>query len=145
MLDDCDPTDPAWLPTGGCLLREGDVTSAEFFALLRSPLAAINDTPFLVGHPSWRNEPLHQTMSAGRTLQVRNQGGRGHTFTKVADFGGGFVPVLNVGLTPAPECTPATTVVVEPGAIERVDGLEPGLHRFQCCIHPWMRATVRVD
>ena len=52
MLDDCDPTDPGWLPTGGCLLRDGDVTVEEFFAFLRSPLATIG-TPFLVGHPSW--------------------------------------------------------------------------------------------
>jgi len=21
----------------------------------------------------------------------------------------------------------------------------PGLHKFQCCIHPWMRAAVRVE
>src|SRR3712207_8243642 len=26
MLDDCDPRDPAWAPTGGCLLRRGNVT-----------------------------------------------------------------------------------------------------------------------
>ena len=84
-------------------------------------------------------------MKADRTLRVRNQGGRGHTFTEVAQFGGGFVPILNVGMTPAPECDPAATVLVEPGATQHIDGLEPGLHRFQCCIHPWMRTTVRVE
>jgi hypothetical protein len=23
--------------------------------------------------------------------------------------------------------------------------LSPGNHRFQCCIHPWMRALIKVD
>jgi hypothetical protein len=32
-----------------------------------------------------------------------------------------------------------------PGATIRVEGLAQGLHKFQCCIHPWMRATVRVQ
>jgi hypothetical protein len=148
ILDDCDPSDPGWLPTGGCLLREGNVALAEFQALLTSPLATIppgGGTPFLVGHPSWRAEPLHQTMKANRTLRVTNQGGRGHTFTKVADFGGGFVPPLRVGMAQAPECNPATALVIEPGGVDHIDGLEPGLHKFQCCIHSWMRNTVRVE
>src|SRR5215208_857315 len=39
ILDDCDPTDPAWAPTGGCLSKRGNVTNAEFNALLTSPLS----------------------------------------------------------------------------------------------------------
>ena len=31
-------------------------------------------------------------------IKVTNRGGRGHTFTEVAEFGGGRVPPLNVGL-----------------------------------------------
>jgi TRAP-type C4-dicarboxylate transport system permease large subunit len=23
--------------------------------------------------------------------------------------------------------------------------MPPGLHKFQCCIHPWMRAAIRVN
>ena len=77
-------------------------------------------------------------------MRIKNEGGRGHTFTEVAQFGGGFVPPLNVGLTPAPECTPEATIPLAPGATEELN-LEPGLHKFQCCIHPWMRAAIRVE
>jgi len=40
VLDDCDPADPAWNATGGCTLRGGTVTEAEFLTLLFSPLSA---------------------------------------------------------------------------------------------------------
>ena len=64
---------------------------AEFFALLVSPLAPGD----VIGHPSWRNEPSYISVRAGRSVRVTNRGGRAHTFTKVNDFGGGFVPPLN--------------------------------------------------
>jgi hypothetical protein len=35
--------------------------------------------------------------------------------------------------------------VLPPGEKERISGLAPGLHKFQCCIHPWMHAAVRVN
>ena len=35
--------------------------------------------------------------------------------------------------------------VVAPGSTVVVANLSPGLHRFQCCIHPWMHAEIRVD
>ena len=146
IVDDCLPGDKAWDPTGGCTLKphEGDVPEAEFTALLRSPLT-IPPNQFLIGHPSWRNEPSHLTVKGGRTVRVTNKGGRGHTFTEVANFGGGFVPPLNIGLSPAPQCTPGGTIPLPPGATIDVTGLARGLHRFQCCIHPWMRATIRVE
>ena len=146
VLDDCQPGDPGWNPTGGCTLHpnQGDVPIAEFGALLRSPLT-IPPNGALIGHPSWRNEPGHMTVKAGKDVLVVNNGGRGHTFTEVANFGGGFVPPLNIGLIPAPECTPATTVPLPGGSRDTISGLAPGLHKFQCCIHPWMRATIRVE
>jgi hypothetical protein len=55
------------------------------------------------------------------------------------------VPPLNIGMMPAPECTPNTTTPLSSGATQELDGLAPGLHKFQCCIHPWMRATIRVE
>lgn len=84
VMDDCLPGDPAWNPTGGCALKphQGDVPQAEFGALLRSPLT-IPPNGFLIGHPSWRNEPSHLTVSSGKKVRVTNKGGRGHTF-----FGG---------------------------------------------------------
>lgn len=141
MLDNCDPADPAWAPTGGCLLRRGDVTAAEFNAFLRSPLT-IPANAQLIGHPSWRNEPAYVSVSSRKRLRVANEGGRTHTFTEVAQFGGGRVPPLNVGLAPAPEC--ATAVNVLPGERTELPRLSDGIHRFECCIHPWMRATIRV-
>lgn len=146
VMDDCLPGDPGWNPTGGCTLlpHQGDVTAAEFRALLRSPLT-IPPNAVLVGHPSWRNEPSHLTVREGKAVQITNKGGRGHTFTKVENFGGGFVAPLNLGLIPAPECAPGTTVPLPAGARDDLHGLAAGLHKFQCCIHPWMRATIRVE
>lgn len=143
-VDNCDPNDPAWAPTGGCALKakEGnDVTLAQFFGLLASPLSLA-----VVGHPSWRIEPSYISIDVGKNIEVDNNGGRGHTFTEVANFGGGFVPVLNTpGLTEAPECaTPAATVLA-PGQKMNLPALAAGEHRFQCCIHPWMRAVIKVN
>jgi plastocyanin len=85
-------------------------------------------------------------------VRVTNAGGEGHTFTEVAAFGGGFVPFLNgvggptgtVPLVEAGACS-ASPVVVAPGKTVRIKGLSPGVHKFQCCIHPWMRAVVDVE
>lgn len=145
VLDDCDPNDATWAPTGGCLRSRGDVTNAEFGALLRSPLT-VPPNAALVGHPSWRNEPSYLSIESDKDIRVTNHGGRLHTFTEVAQFGGGRVPPLNVGLTPAPECAPgAGAVDLPPGARQNIGNLSVGLHRFMCCIHPWMRAVVRVS
>ena len=146
FVDDCLPTDAAYNDFGGCPLKphQGDVPLAEFFALLTTPLSNPPNGQ-LIGHPSWRTEPSHQTARAGRTVRVVNKGGREHTFAEVTNFGGGFVPLLNIGLNPAPECTPGNATPLLPGATVKLTGLAPGLHRYQCCIHPWMRATIRVQ
>jgi hypothetical protein len=139
IRDDCDPRDPGWTPTGGCLLRRGDVTFAEFNAEMNSPLAAS-----VVGHQAWRNDPSYVEIKEGKTVRVRNEGGRIHTFTEVAAFGGGKVPspALNKGLVTAPECPTSTDI--PPGGSAVISGLAVGNHRFQCCIHPWMRALIKV-
>jgi plastocyanin len=156
IRDNCDPDDPAWAPTGGCLKKQGDVTNAEFNAFLRSPLydSPLNmaDNPvgqFLVGHPSWRNEPSHTVVELGDRINVTNEGGRNHTFTPVAAFGGGRVAPLLVGTTMAPECAAPTAPATDPYQVAPGDKLKlkastEGIQRFQCCFHPWMRATVRV-
>jgi len=137
MRDDCDPTDPAWGPTGGCKLEEGDVNFREFNALLFSPFSTST-----IGHPAWRAEPSYLKVEVGETVVVKNTGGRIHTFTEVAQFGGGRVPPLNGTMVPAPECAAAKDLPA--GATQNVKGLSAGNHRFQCCIHPWMRALVKV-
>lgn len=155
MMDNCSDADAGYAPFGGCpegapfpgfRSYSGDVGVAEFFELLVSPLAA----GAVIGHPSWRNEPSYLSVGAGRRIRVSNRGGRAHTFTEVADFGGGFIPLLNETMTPAPECgdnfIPAVGVVfVGVGQTQTLSSLDAGLHKFQCCIHPWMRGAVRVN
>jgi plastocyanin len=139
MRDDCDPRDPAWTPTGGCTLRRGVVTFAEFNAENNSPLAAA-----VIGHMAWRMDPTYIRTESGKTIRVRNEGGRTHTFTRVAQFGGGKIPSpdLNKGLATAPECP--GSIDIAPGGRTEVSGLTAGNNRFQCCIHPWMRAIIKV-
>ena len=143
VMDACDPTS-AFVPPG-CDLnpQQGDVSFAEFGMLLTSPLT---DPPHgvLIGHPAWRNEPAHLSANRAPGVRVTNTGGRGHTYTEVAEFGGGFVDQLNIGLEPAPECINGSAVPLPPGATQ-VLNLSTGLHKFQCCIHPWMRGTIRVE
>jgi len=143
IMDNCDPSDPGWAPTGGCALRSGTVSTAEFGALLFSPLVGAGTIP--VGHPSWRNEPSYIFTEIGKAVRITNWGGRTHTFTEVANYGGGFVPPLNGSLIPATACNPATAVMLPPGATMQLNGLTPGTHKFQCCIHPWMHAAVEVE
>jgi plastocyanin len=155
MKDDCDPNDATWAAApGGCLNKKGDVTNAEFGMFLRSPLydnAAPGNPPqlFLVGHPSWRNEPSHIVVEVGEHIHIKNEGGRPHTFTPVKDFGGGRVPPLLVGTVMAPECALPLGATdpneVAPGDKLKLKATDEGIQRFQCCFHPWMRATVRVE
>jgi plastocyanin len=133
MRDDCDPTDPAWTPTGGCVLPDGDVTFAEFSAAVP------------IGHPAWRNDPSYLKFKAEKDVKVANEGGREHTFTHVENWGGGIVPPLNLpGQATVPECQDFGSSLLPPGTELRVENLEPGVHKFQCCFHPWMRAEIRV-
>jgi plastocyanin len=145
-IDNCDPRDPNWAPVG-CLNRdkpENNVTNAQFVNLVFSPFSAA-----VVGHPSWRFDPGYITVEPGQTLRLSNDGGRPHTFTEVAQFGGGRIPPLNnPGLTEAPECALAAgatdaNLVPPGGTIQKT--LAPGEHRMQCCFHPWMRMIVKVE
>jgi hypothetical protein len=141
LLDDCDPVTFAGVP-GGCI-GNGNTTFDEFIA----ELAATQDAH------EWRNQPSQAHLNIGRPTIIENRGGEVHTFTRVAAFGGGFVPDLN-GISgnpvPAPECLNFGAIVFIPaGATE--DGptagssdLPVGTSRFQCCIHPWMRTTIEV-
>lgn len=143
VLDDCNPNDPGWAPTGGCSLKGGLVSLEEFNLLLGSPLSTA-----VVGHPAWRNEPSYLVVKAGKGVRAENEGGRFHTLTRVVQFGGGRVPPLNQWLTMAPECALAPGAVdpngIAPGDKLDVAGLTNGINRYVCCIHPWMRAEIKV-
>ena len=85
----------------------------------------------------------------GERIQVKNEGGRLHTFTPVAEFGGGRVPPLLVGTQPGPRVrAPAAGATdpyeVAPGARLKLKATTEGILRFSAAFHPWMRATVRV-
>jgi plastocyanin len=107
---------------------------------------AANGTP----DPGWDFEPDILKVKEGTTVVVTDQGGEPHTFTEVKKFGGGFVEGLNAGEETVSECTGgfknvevAKTRIIQ-GSDLRVTGLSKGDHRFQCCIHPWMRMTIDV-
>jgi plastocyanin len=105
---------------------------------------------------AWEYGGGQGSVSAGQALRVDNRGGETHTFTVVANFGGGRVPILNTrsgNPVVAPECVAgpnATNVDIASGAGINVTtgaaGLlkTPGTYKVQCCIHPWMRTTVVV-
>ena len=138
IRDDCDGSDPAWNAVGGCTRKHGRVTVAEFNGELASPLSAA-----VIGHQAWRNDPSYLVIKQGQTIKVKNKGGRGHTLTEVAQWGGGVVPPLSGGLATAPEC--ANLLELAPGESAKLAGLTVGNHRFICCFHPWMRALVKVE
>jgi len=100
--------------------------------------------------PGWDFEPDQLTIQKGTTISVVDQGGEPHTFTEVAQFGGGFVPDLNNGQATAPECVGgfkniavARTRILQGSRLD-ITGLSKGKHHFQCCIHPWMHMDVEV-
>ena len=104
------------------------------------------------GHPDkkWDFEPDTVSMKQGTTLSVVDQGGEPHTFTEVQEFGGGFIAGLNGGENTVPECAGgfgkvkvARTRLLQ-GSQLQVVGLSKGEHKFECCIHPWMRVKVEV-
>lgn len=143
MYDDCDPaTFNAVLGDGTCI-GNGHTTFDEFI----SELVATQDVR------TWRNQPTAMKVNIGRPTLVENRGGEVHTFTQVAAFGGGFISELNDlsgNPVPAPECLDFGSIVFIPaggtdqGPTAGSPDLPVGTHRFQCCLHPWMRTVVEV-
>ncbi len=147
ILDKCDPaTFNAAFGAGTCV-GGGDVTLAEFIAELTRD-QRVDD---------WVFDPDEFEVRQAQRLVLVNRGGETHTFTRVAAFGGGFVPELNAlsgNPTPRPECArvlrdgsleaqPASTNNIFVPAGATVPGpTASGGAKFQCCIHPWMRTTV---
>jgi len=143
LLDDCEPTTfNAVLGDGACV-GNGHTTFAEFIEELEETQDA----------HKWRNQPSQMHLNVGRSTLIENRGGETHTFTPVAAFGGGFVNELN-GISgnpvPAPECLNLGSIVfipaggVEEGPTAGSSDLPVGSHKFQCCIHPWMRTLIDV-
>ena len=146
MLDNCDgPTFDAVVGPGTCA-RNGGLTFDKFVARLIENGAV----------ESWRFSPERLSIDAGGTITAVNRGGEDHTFSEVAQFGGGCIQAVNdlLGLDPVPECDgfPGPpggpffgATLAAPGDSVTTAPLTAGTHRFLCLIHPWMRSTVTVD
>src|SRR6266852_9993241 len=141
-LDECEPvTFNAALGPDFCK----NVTLGAFTKLSDLFRKAAAGTP----DPGWDFEPDIVHITKGTILVVVDQGGEPHTFTEVARFGGGFIPVLNApGESTVPECAGgfakvavAKTRILQ-GSHVQITGLSQGEHLFECCIHPWMRVRV---
>ncbi len=142
VTDDCQPASfDAVLGAGACV-GGGETSFSAFIAELTAN-KSVDD---------WAFDPEEVRVAAGQGLSVHSTGGEFHTFTKVAHFGGGFVPILNQlsgNPVPVPETAspfgPAN-LPLPPGAKATVPSnvLTPGINLFQCLIHPWMRTVVTV-
>lgn len=168
MRDACDPDSfNAVVGPGTCIGGpHGTTPFPDFIAELQEDHIA----------GAWRFNPLLDAsgthfklvrleLHRGDHTTIENKGGETHTFTRVKQFGGGFIDVLN-GLSgnpdPAPECAqvlPDGSLVpqpesdsnqvveagkVEPGPTAGTSALPKGVSRWECCVHPWMRMLVTV-
>lgn len=145
VRDDCHaPTFNAVLGDGACV-GGGGTTFDEFLDEFRTT----GDVH------KWRFNPDDVHLDLGQGLRAVNRGGEFHTFTEVAQFGGGCIEELNglLGLTPVPECDipgifqqtgrPAGATLDVPAADQ--PALLPGLHKYICLVHPWMRTVAVVE
>jgi hypothetical protein len=156
MKDKCDPTTFNASAGPGTCVGDGNITFAQFIRELTSAKKA----------GAWHFDPAAGTVDEGTVLALENRGGETHTFTKVENFGGGFVAPLNAlsgNPVPAPECATATLggLIPKPaspanifvGAGMTEVGPTAGgtilpsgtTTKFQCCIHPWMRTELRTQ
>ena len=152
LRDDCDPaTFDAAVGPGTCV-GGGDTTFPDFIAEVTAQGSA----------DQWRMNPDQSEADTGAVPQ--NRGGELHSFTQVQHFGGGFIEVLNGGMEPLTECAartpdgvlirddtgalvpalPAIQSFVPAGTNGTTQKLSKGVHKFQCCIHPWMHSTITV-
>ena len=139
IFDGCDPaTFNAAIGDPNTCVKKGPITFDHFVAELQRAQSA----------PQWRFATSEIELAPGAALQALNEGGEVHTFTRVANFGGGILPLLNdLAGTPdvAPECTTLEADdFVASGATYTAELNGDQLQKIQCCIHPWMRATVRL-
>src|SRR5579859_41622 len=168
IWDACDPdTFNAAVGPGTCIPgHHGQMKFQDFFAEL--------DLDKIAG--AWRFNPLLNTtdgalklvqleLEPGDRISLQNAGGETHTFTRVAEYAGGFFDPLNGRTgnpTPAPECArvlPDGTLAPQPetdtnqfveantaevGPLAGTPVLPLGVTHWQCCIHPWMRLNVAV-
>src|SRR3954470_6004675 len=139
IQDQCDPASfNAALGAGTCT-RQGNTTLAQF----NTELNATHQVA------AWRFLPNNLTIRVGQRLTETNNGGEVHTFTEVAQFGGGIVPALNQAsgnTVVASECQQLSASDMIAAGTTHTGDVETTAKTelYQCCIHPWMRATVTI-
>ena len=138
IRDQCDPhTFNAALGDGTCI-RQGTITFNRFIEQVTANHFA----------PDWKFSPNAIDIHLGQSFGAVNRGGEVHTFTEVEEFGGGIVPLLNHlsgNEHVAPECQALQPEnFLKPGDRFHDTPDEVGTEKYQCCIHPWMRATVNI-
>ena len=154
MQGPCDPASFNAAVGPGTCIGNGTITFDHFIKELTNSQKA----------GSWHFDPSAGALEPGTVLSLENRAGEVHTFTKVKEFGGGFIPFLNQlsgTPVPAPECAlvaggvliprpespsnifvEAETTEVGPTAGSAI--LPSGTTtKFMCCIHPWMRTELR--
>jgi hypothetical protein len=139
MYDSCDPaTFNAVFNDPTVCIKQGHVPFDRFIAELTQTQKAAQ----------WHFAPQDVELNAGENVFALNVGGEVHTFTRVAQFGGGIIPLLNDltgNATVAPECTTLEADdFVAPGGLYTAELNTDEVQHFQCCIHPWMRADVKM-
>ena len=143
LLDQCDIGD-VQRDLRRRLLRQGRIGH-------RRP---VHRRPAAGGSGAWWINNRKETINAGDSLHVVNQGGILHTFTEVKTFGSGVIPPFNAAVDNAPPPSSRDGSPVGFGDIgDR--GVTPGtpacdvvpakgVHQYQCIFHPWMRTVVTV-
>jgi plastocyanin len=147
LRDDCDPATFNAARGAGTCVGEGGTTFDAF-------IAEVTKNKFA---DEWKYQPNSLTVSSGTTLTLWNRGGETHTFTQVAEFGGGFRAQLNQlsgNPVPRPECAQVVNgnLVPQPASPQNIfvtaettvtgPQVSTGITKFQCCFHPWMRIVV---
>ena len=153
----CDPkTFNAAVGAGTCVRGDVSIKGSETFPGFLAELGQEKSAG------AWRFNPDRLETEESVNLTLVNRGGETHTFTRVAEFGGGFVAPLNAisgNPIPRPECAKvlsdgslvpqppsANNIFVEAGETDpgpRI--IEEEQAKFQCCVHPWMRITINPE
>ena len=144
LLDQCDSRDVQRdLRRRPLHVQAGSVTVDRFTADLQRG-----------GSGAWWINNRKETIDAGDSLHVVNEGGIVHTFTEVTTFGSGVVPPFNAGGGQRAHRRQAgrqpgrfrrhrpTGRAAGPARLDVVPA--KGVHQYQCIFHPWMRTVVTV-
>jgi hypothetical protein len=146
-----DRCDPATFNAGGRTLCAPNFNGGVTLAQFQAELAANKQVA------SWEYGGGQIRVGLGQSFQVDNQGGEVHSFSVVANFGGGRVQGLNDASgnpVPAPECLapqgPSNLDLASRAGITVTTGASGviktrGTFKIQCCIHPWMRTTAVIN